>query len=189
MGTAIRRRQRTTCRLVALLVAVVAMLAGAPAAHASEANLILPDLHQAKFGPVSGYTLLLVGMIVCVAGFYFGLSIYRHLRDLPVHKSMLEVSELIYETCKTYLRTQGKFILVLWVFIAAIMVVYFGFLQSGHEATTRLAKITTAGLTQFSTPTRVAIILLFSLIGIGGSYFVAAFGIRINTCLLYTSDA
>src|SRR5438874_91817 len=105
MGPVFRGRQRRTCRLAALVLATVAALAGAPTARANEANLILPDLHQAKFGPISGYTLLLVGMIVCVAGFYFGLTIYRHLRDLPVHKSMLEVSELIYETCKTYLRT------------------------------------------------------------------------------------
>src|SRR4051794_20496499 len=101
MGLSIRRRRPCRSRATALLVtAATALLVCAPrAASASEANLILPDLHQAKFGPISGYTLLLVGMIVCVAGFYFGLTIYRHLRDLPVHKSMLEVSELIYETC------------------------------------------------------------------------------------------
>src|SRR5207249_3499100 len=119
---------------------------------------------------------------------------FRDLKNLPVHPSMLEVSELIYETCKTYLRTQGKFILVLWLFIAVIMVVYFGFLSTpAQEATGAVAAsraaahaaahvVSTArSVTHYSTPARVIIILLFSLIGIGGSYFVASFGIRINT--------
>ena len=109
------------------------------------------------------------GMLICVGGLIFGLAIYRHLKRLPVHKSMLEVSELIYETCKTYLKTQGKFILILWCFIAAIMVVYFGFLQTPPD----LATINAEHLQQFSQPVRVVVILLFSLIGIAGSYFVA----------------
>src|SRR5207248_10014806 len=129
------KSRRRSCRLAVMLAALlVPPLAAATPAHASEANLILPDLKHATFGPISGYTLLLCGMIVCVAGLFFGLTIYKHVRDLPVHKSMLEVSELIYETCKTYLRTQGKFILLLWLFIAAIMVVYFGFLQNAADA-------------------------------------------------------
>jgi K(+)-stimulated pyrophosphate-energized sodium pump len=164
--------------LVAAAAAIFVGLNPIPAC-ASESDLILPDLRQATFHGISGYTLLLVGMLVCVAGLLFGLTIYKHLKNLPVHKSMLEVSELIYETCKTYLKTQGKFILLLWVFIAVIMVAYFGFLQHAPEAVAGAP----AGseLHQFSTPMRVAIILLFSLVGIGGSYFVAAFGIRINT--------
>jgi K(+)-stimulated pyrophosphate-energized sodium pump len=101
-------------------------------------------------------------MGISVLGMLFGLVILRQIRDLPVHRSMREVSELIYETCKTYLITQGKFILLLEVFIAVIIVLYFGVLL-GFE------------------PMRVGIILLFSLIGIGGSYGVAWFGIRVNT--------
>ena len=100
--------------------------------------------------------------MVCLLGLVFGLVIFRQLKNLPVHKSMLEISELIYETCKTYLITQGKFILLLEVFIGIIMVVYFGVLRHFE-------------------PLKVAVILLFSLIGIGGSYGVAWFGIRINT--------
>ena len=111
---------------------------------------------------MNGRTLLQLGLIVCVLGLVFGLVIYSQLKNLPVHKSMREISELIYETCKTYLITQGKFILLLEVFIGVIMVLYFGFLLH-FEAS------------------RVIIILLFSLIGIGGSYGVAWFGIRINT--------
>ena len=100
------------------------------AAHAGgEASLVLPDLGQAEFLGVNGRTLLMVGLGVCVAGLLFGLLFYRQLKDLPVHASMLEISELIYETCKTYLLQQGKFLLILEVFIGVIIVVYFGFLQ------------------------------------------------------------
>src|SRR5687767_3354871 len=116
-----------------------------PQAYASEAELVLPDLNQATFGGISGYTLLGLGLVVCLAGLAFGLVIYHHLRRLPVHRSMLEVSELIYETCKTYLRTQGKFILVLWLFIAAIIVAYFGFLAEHTD---------TAAAERYSTPVR-----------------------------------
>jgi K(+)-stimulated pyrophosphate-energized sodium pump len=127
-----------------------------------EANLVLPDLGAVDFQGVNGRTLLTFGLGVCLLGLAFGLVIYTQLRNLPVHRSMLEISELIYETCKTYLITQGKFILILEAFIGVIMVVYFGALQ--HFA-----------------PIKVAVILLFSLIGIGGSYGVAWFGIRVNT--------
>ena len=127
-----------------------------------EANLVLPDLGAVSFQGVNSRTLLMAGLGVCVLGLVFGLVIFNQLKNLPVHRSMLEVSELIYETCKTYLITQGKFILILEVFIGVIMVFYFGLLQ--HFA-----------------PIKVAIILLFSLIGIGGSYGVAWFGIRVNT--------
>jgi K(+)-stimulated pyrophosphate-energized sodium pump len=152
--------------VVGLLVAALAFLA-APAAFAQheggEASLVLPDLGSVKFlGNTPGNTLLSVGIIVCLLGLTFGLVIYRQLKNMPVHKSMREISELIYETCKTYLITQGKFILLLELFIGAIMIFYFSFLRNFDSL-------------------KVAVILLFSLIGIGGSYGVAWFGIRINT--------
>ncbi len=132
-----------------------------------EANLKLPDLSQVKFlGRIDGHSLLLFGILFCLFGLAFGLTIYVRLRNLPVHRSMREISELIYETCKTYLTTQGKFLLLLWVFIAIVIVLYFGVLAPvpGKPITTTLP-----------------IILLFSLVGMGGSYSVAWFGIRVNT--------
>ena len=137
-------------------------LAAAGSDHRSEIDLIMPDLRQASFLGTDGHTLLLFGLGVCVLGLVFGLVIYGQLKALPVHRAMREISELIYETCKTYLITQGRFILILWCFIGAIMVVYFGVLQQ---------------MSAF----RVVTIILFSLIGIAGSYTVAWFGIRINT--------
>src|SRR5687767_8250135 len=146
-------------------------------ASASEADLVLPDLNLVDFHGFSGRALLYSGLAICAAGLVFGLVIYKHLKNLPVHRSMLEVSELIYQTCKTYLQTQGKFILLLWMFIAVIIVAYFGFLQDrGHGAAGPDPNVT-----HYSTTTRVAVILLFSLVGIAGSYGVAWFGIRINT--------
>jgi K(+)-stimulated pyrophosphate-energized sodium pump len=128
-----------------------------------EANLILPDLDLATFlGGIGGRTLLMSGLVVCGLGLAFGLAMFMHLKNLPVHKSMLEISELIYETCKTYLLTQGRFLLILEIFIGSIIVFYFGVLQHFDFM-------------------KVAIILLFSLIGIGGSFGVAWFGIRVNT--------
>ncbi|PYO79082.1 MAG: sodium-translocating pyrophosphatase [Gemmatimonadetes bacterium] len=128
-----------------------------------EANLIIPDLSQVSFlGGIHGRSLLLGGLAVCALGLLFGLVMYSQLKRMPVHQSMREISELIYETCKTYLITQGKFILILEVFIGFVILLYFGFLL------------------KFA-PMKVAIILLFSLVGIGGSYGVAWFGIRINT--------
>ncbi|MFZ5624369.1 MAG: sodium/proton-translocating pyrophosphatase, partial [Gemmatimonadota bacterium] len=128
-----------------------------------EANLVLPDLNLATFfGGIGGRTLLLGGLLVCALGLLFGLAIYTQLKNLPVHKAMLEISELIYETCKTYLITQGRFLLVLWLFIGAIIAFYFG------------------GLLQFDL-LKVGIILGFSIVGIAGSYGVAWFGIRVNT--------
>ncbi|HQR31137.1 MAG TPA: sodium-translocating pyrophosphatase [Blastocatellia bacterium] len=128
-----------------------------------EANLKLPDLSQVAFlGGTNGRTLLMVGIGISLLGMVFGLLIYTQLKKMAVHRSMLEISELIYETCKTYLITQGKFILILEAFIAVIIILYFGFL---------------VGFPIY----KVAIILIFSLIGIGGSYGVAWFGIRINT--------
>jgi K(+)-stimulated pyrophosphate-energized sodium pump len=147
--------------LTALVVAPAA-LAQAPHPAGGEANLRIPDLGQVEVAGVNGRTLLTLGLGVCVLGLVFGLVIFSQLKNLPVHAAMREISELIYETCKTYLITQGKFILLLEVFIGIIIVLYFGFLLH-FEAM------------------RVFIILLFSLIGIAGSYGVAWFGIRINT--------
>jgi K(+)-stimulated pyrophosphate-energized sodium pump len=141
-----------------------------------EANLLLPDLSRVSFfnNSVDGHTLLLVGIGVCALGLLFGLWIYMQLKNLPVHSSMREISELIYTTCKTYLTTQGKFILVLWVFIGLIVAVYFGALAQTVNAAT-------GAIEQGFPPLKVAIILLFSLVGIAGSYGVAWFGIRVNT--------
>jgi K(+)-stimulated pyrophosphate-energized sodium pump len=136
--------------------------APAPVRHGGEANLILPDLAQAHFMGVDGRTLLLYGLLVAVGGLLFGLFIYRDLKGQPVHAAMAEIGDLIYETCKTYLLQQGKFLLILEIFIAVIIVFYFGVLQHFE-------------------PARVLIILLFSLVGIAGSYGVAWYGIRINT--------
>ena len=151
--------------VVALSTAMVAAQPAEAPAHTpgGEANLVLPDLGSVTFlGGTDGHTLLLSGLVVSVLGLLFGLIFYTQLKNLPVHRSMLEVSELIYETCKTYLVTQGKFILLLELFVGSIIVLYFGALLH-FEAF------------------RVAIILLFSLVGIAGSYGVAWFGIRVNT--------
>lgn len=150
--------------VVPAAIAQVPEHAQAAASHegGGEASLVLPNLGQVFFHGINARTLLTAGLGVCILGLLFGLTIFTQLRTLPVHKSMREISELIYETCKTYLITQGKFILILEVFIGIIMLVYFGVLQ--HFAARK-----------------VAIILIFSLIGIGGSYGVAWFGIRINT--------
>jgi K(+)-stimulated pyrophosphate-energized sodium pump len=136
--------------------------------HGGEANLVLPNLAGQRFLGVDGHTLLLVGLVVCALGLAFGLVTFMQLKRLPVHRSMKDISELIYETCKTYLTTQGKFILILEAFIAVIIVLYFGFLSPPADAAT-------------STVRRVIVILIFSLVGIGGSYGVAWFGIRVNT--------
>ncbi|HYS11456.1 MAG TPA: sodium-translocating pyrophosphatase [Myxococcales bacterium] len=140
----------------------VAVLCLPIAARADEAKLILPDLGSVSFLGISGRQLLLAGLVVCALGLIFGMVIFGQLKKLAVHKSMLEVSELIYETCKTYLITQGKFILILEAFIGVIMVVYFGWLRHFE-------------------PAKVITILVFSLLGIAGSYGVAWFGIRVNT--------
>src|SRR3982074_566720 len=107
------------------LVTGAAVLAQS-ADEGGEANLKLPDLSQVSFLGIDGHRLLLYGIIMCVLGLVFGLTIFTRLKNMPVHKSMRDISELIYETCKTYLITQGKFILVLWVFIAVVIVLYFG---------------------------------------------------------------
>jgi K(+)-stimulated pyrophosphate-energized sodium pump len=151
---------------VAALLCVSAVAAlGQPADSAGgEASLKLPDLSQVSFlnGAINGHNLLLIGIVFCLFGLGFGMVIYMRLKNLPVHRAMREISELIYETCKTYLLTQGRFILFLWAFIAVIIVLYFGVLQHMEAM-------------------RVVIILAFSLVGIAGSYGVAWFGIRVNT--------
>ncbi|MCE7937465.1 sodium-translocating pyrophosphatase [bacterium] len=160
-------------RRLALLAAAVASFAWAGAApvlaqtgtaeHKGEFDLVLPDLGSVTFlGGIDGHTLLMYGILVCALGLLFGLWIFRSMRRLPVHASMHEISELIYETCKTYLIQQGKFLLILEVFIGVIIFVYFAVLRAEPLA-------------------KVLIVLLFSLIGIAGSYGVAWFGIRINT--------
>lgn len=160
------RRIRRTGLTFATALAGLAVSAAPTFAqsHAGgEANLILPNLSDVTFfGGINGHNLLLVGLLVCMLGLLFGLAIYMNLKKLPVHRAMREISELIYETCKTYLITQGKFILILEVFIGIIIILYFGVLSRME-------------------PFRVAIILGFSLVGIAGSYGVAWFGIRVNT--------
>ena len=126
-----------------------------------EVNLQLPDLNTGDFFGMTGHQILLFGLVVCALGLLFGLMTYVGVKKLPVHRSMADISELIYETCKTYLRQQGRFLVVLFAFIGAIIVVYFV-------------------LTGLEIP-KILIILVFSLIGMLGSYGVAAFGIRINT--------
>ena len=139
-----------------------------------EVNLVIPDLNSVRFlGDIGGATLLLWGLLVCALGLLFGLVIYGRLKRMPVHASMREMSELIYETCKTYLTTQGRFILLLWLFIGTIAAVYFGTLASTVDAAGQPVR----GFP----PMTVAIILFFSLVGIAGSYGVAWFGIRVNT--------
>ena len=133
--------------------------------HTSEFDLPLPDLAGAKFlgGAIDGRGLLLIGLLICFGGFAFGLVSYMKLKNLPVHKAMREVSELIYETCKAYLLQQGKFLLLLFAFIGSVIFVYFGFLN------------TTGGWG------RVGLVLLFAVIGMAGSYGIAWYGIRLNT--------
>ena len=165
-AASVTRRLATKLSAVAALLTVGAASAYAQPAEAAggEASLKLPDLSSIKFlnGAIDGHNLLLIGILACFFGLAFGMVIFMRLKNLPVHRAMLEISELIYETCKTYLVTQGKFILLLWVFIAVIITLYFGALQ--HMETMR-----------------VIIILAFSLVGIAGSYGVAWFGIRVNT--------
>jgi K(+)-stimulated pyrophosphate-energized sodium pump len=152
------------CGLAAALPAVAADVA--PRAHlGGEANLVLPRLDDtglASFGGLSGHNLLLGGLLICLLGLGFGLVVFAQMRRRPVHRAMLEISELIYETCKTYLITQGKFLGILWVLIGVIIVAYFGFIQHMEIY-------------------KVGTILAFSVLGIAGSFGVAWFGIRMNT--------
>src|SRR5258706_2779900 len=162
---------KLSCRFAKFAATAATLsLLGAASALADEAggeaNLKLPDLSQVSFLGIDGHKLLLFGIVICIFGLGFGLAIYSRLKNLPVHKSMLDVSELIYETCKTYLVTQGKFLMILWVFIAVVITMYFGWLRPVPHHRVELT---------------LPIILIFSLVGIGGSYGVAWFGIRVNT--------
>jgi K(+)-stimulated pyrophosphate-energized sodium pump len=157
---------KKTFALAALLTVGAASALAQPAGETAggEASLKLPDLSSVSFlnGAIDGHRLLMIGILFCLFGLGFGMVIFLRLKNLPVHSSMREISELIYETCKTYLVTQGKFILFLWAFIAVIILLYFGVLEHMEAI-------------------RVAVILGFSLVGIAGSYGVAWFGIRVNT--------
>jgi K(+)-stimulated pyrophosphate-energized sodium pump len=157
--TATRRWKRFTLFFAAAAAMVLAL---APAAQASEAELVLPKLGDVSFHGMSGSTLLALGLIICGLGLLFGIVIFFGLRKMPAHRSMKDISELIWQTCKTYLLKQGQFLVILWVFIAIVIGVYFG------------------ALSDFSAG-KVVIILLFSILGILGSYGVAWFGIRVNT--------
>jgi K(+)-stimulated pyrophosphate-energized sodium pump len=161
--------KRLLCRVwlvagLAVLIGPVALMAQQPeAGHrpGGEVNIQLPDLNQGDFLGMTGHQILLSGLVVCVLGLLFGLWTYTAVKNLPVHKSMADVSAIIYETCKAYLIQQGKFLLILELFIGTVMIAYFWL--TGLEAS------------------RIAIVIIFSLIGIAGSYGVAWYGIRINT--------
>ncbi len=161
---------RRLTRLSAVLLGIVGLLfasavgayAQAPGGVSGEANLRLPDFTKVQFLGMDGHRLLMYGILFCIFGLIFGLVIYSRLRNLPAHESMKEMSQIIWETCKTYLVNQGKFLFLLWIFIAAVILIYFG------------------ALLHFDA-TRVGIILAFSIFGICGSYGVAWFGIRVNT--------
>jgi K(+)-stimulated pyrophosphate-energized sodium pump len=157
---------RISAALVLVLLSGAALLARPAEEAGGEAGLKLPDLSQVTFLGIDGHKLLLFGIVICILGLLFGMTIFTRLKNLPVHHSMREISELIYETCKTYLVTQGQFLLLLWVFIAIVIVLYFGMLAPVPGKSVLLT---------------LPIILLFSLIGMGGSYAVAWFGIRVNT--------
>jgi K(+)-stimulated pyrophosphate-energized sodium pump len=156
------------------LVSVSAFAQGEAGASAGggEAALVVPNLTNdaavwagktpPTFLGMSGHNILMIGILVCLLGMAFGWIVARQLRSAPVHPSMLEMSELIYETCKTYLLQQAKFLAALWALIAVVIVIYFGGFSHMPAA-------------------HVLLILFFSIIGIGGSTAVAAFGMRVNT--------
>jgi K(+)-stimulated pyrophosphate-energized sodium pump len=151
--------------LQGLLMSAALLALTSVGAFASELDLELPDIHTtySLFGmTVSGTALLVGGLAVCIAGMLFGVAMYQQVKSMPAHKSMLDVSNIIWETCKTYLLQQGRLLLVLETFIGACIVYYFGVLQ--HQG-----------------PGKVLLILMWSVIGILGSYSVAWFGIRMNT--------
>ena len=162
----LKRKYKTVATAVAMGLLLPTFASAQEHAGGGEAHQVLPDLSTVSFFGMNGHALLMIGLLACVGGLLFGLAIFVQLKNAPVHRSMLEISELIYETCKTYLITQGKFIMLLWVFIAVIISMYFGWL---------------APVPGKSIAVTLPIILLFSLVGIAGSYGVAWFGIRVNT--------
>ena len=148
-----------------LLRTVAAFVLASPALlQAGEADIKIPDLNKVSFlgGSLTGSEVLWIGLIVCLLGIAYGWWQYVRTRDLPVHQSMSDVSQIIWETCKTYLQQQGKFLALLWILIAGSIIYYFGVLE--HKS---------AG--------DVLVVLAASVLGILGSYGVAWFGIRINT--------
>jgi len=165
-STCSRITKRLSPAAAFLLLLAPALSAASNDEGGGEANLRLPDLSQVNFLGINGHRLLLFGILICIFGLLFGMTIFVRLKNMPVHRSMREISELIYETCKTYLITQGRFLLLLWVFIAIIIVLYFGILAP------------VPGKSIFTT---LPIILFLSLVGMAGSYAVAWFGIRVNT--------
>jgi K(+)-stimulated pyrophosphate-energized sodium pump len=159
------RRWRRALLFIAAVVAATLGLAPAALAqeeHVSEASLVLPDLGIVSFHGITGSLLLALGLIICALGLIFGIVVALQIRNLPAHRSMKDISEIIWQTCKTYLLKQGQFLIILWIFIAIVIGVYFGWLSDFGGG-------------------RVLVILLFSIIGILGSYGVAWFGIRVNT--------
>ncbi len=168
----LRRTAMKIVPIAALLTIGAAAALAQPASEPAggEAALKLPDLSKVSFlngaFAINGHNLLLIGIFFCLFGYAFGMAIYMRLKNLPVHRAMREISELIYETCKTYLVTQGRFILLLWAFVAVIIAAYFGWLSPVPGKPVALT---------------LPIILGFSLVGIAGSYGVAWFGIRVNT--------
>jgi len=149
------------------LLAFIAMfLFMTPMAFAGEADIVLPDLSQVSFnifgGSISGLSIMYFGIIICFVGLIFAIIQANQTKNLPAHKSMLDVSEIIWQTCKSYLTQQGKFLIILWVLIAICMVYYFMGLSHAPFG-------------------NMIIILLASVLGILGSYGVAWFGMRINT--------
>src|SRR5687767_7556448 len=163
MVTRLIQRVTLVCTLALLMSpALLAAQPGQPEHRpGGEVNIQLPDLNQGDFLGMTGHQILLTGLVVCVLGLLFGLWTYTAVKNLPVHKAMADVSAIIYETCKAYLIQQGKFLLILELFIGTVMVAYFWL--TGLEAS------------------RIVIVIIFSLIGIAGSYGVAWYGIRINT--------
>ena len=137
---------------------------------ASEADLKIPDLKLATFphfGGLDGWHLLLYGSLVIIGTLGISLTLFRQIKSLPAHKSMLDVADTIYKTCRTYLLQQGKFLIILFAIIAVAIVYYLVMAHSPESV--------------YSTPVVVVLVLLFSIVGMGGSYAVAWFGIRVNT--------
>jgi K(+)-stimulated pyrophosphate-energized sodium pump len=161
----IRRAKTFVAGIAVAFMSTAGAFARPPeAAPSGEANLRLPDLSQVQFLGVNGHRLLAIGILFCIFGLLFGLVTYSRLKNLPVHRAMAEVSQLIWETCKTYIIQQGKFLLLLWCFIAIIILLYFGVLRRAEFGALQ-----------------VVVILAFSVVGMCGSYGVAWFGMRVNT--------
>ncbi len=169
------RNKSWTGALRVLATLLLLLVLSPQSLRAGESDIIIPPLDKVNFGGISGMAILYVGLVICLLGAVFGAVQYFQTRALPVHPRMSDVSNIIWETCKTYLFTQGKFLIALWVLIAACMVYYFGFLTEHVDPATK--QPIAGGMVAFN----VIVILLCSILGILGSYGVAWFGIRINT--------